>query len=59
MAFEPAQYTRTTCRQWPEDASGWNAWAPLPETWPGDATDPLLGLAELSVGRILVAGATR
>lgn len=59
MAFNPAQHTTTACRQWPEDASGWDAWAPLPETWPGDASDRMLDPAELAAGTALVAGATR
>ena len=59
MAFDPAHHTTTTCRQWPEDASGGNAWAPLPETWPGEATDRVLDLVELAAGRILAAGTTR
>jgi hypothetical protein len=39
MTFDPDQHKTTTRRQWEDYAGGWNAWAPLLESWLGDATD--------------------
>ncbi len=54
MAFDPAQYKTTTRQQWQEYASGWNAWAPLLETWLGDATDRMLDLAGVTAGSSVI-----
>lgn len=45
MTFDADQYENTTRQQWEEHAGGWNAWAPLLETWLGPATERMLDLA--------------
>lgn len=50
MPFDAAQYKTTTRQQWQDYASGWNDWAPLLETWLGDATDRMLDLAGVTAG---------
>jgi len=50
MTFDSAQYKITTRQQWEEYAGGWNAWAPLLETWLGEATQRMLDLAGVDSG---------
>jgi SAM-dependent methyltransferase len=50
MAFDPNQYKTTTRQQWEEYAGGWNRWAPLLETWLGEATERMLDLAGAQTG---------
>jgi ubiquinone/menaquinone biosynthesis C-methylase UbiE len=50
VAFDPNQYKMTTRQQWEDYAGGWNAWAPLLETWLGDATERMLDLAGAQIG---------
>lgn len=50
MTFDSAQYKITTRQQWEEYAGGWNAWAPLLETWLGEATHRMLDLAGVDSG---------
>ena len=50
MTFNPDQYKATTRQQWEDYSSGWNDWAPLLETWLGEATDRMLELAGVSDG---------
>ena len=50
MTFDAAQYKITTRQQWEEYAGGWNAWAPLLETWLGEATQRMLDLAGVDSG---------
>ena len=50
MTFDSAQYKITTRQQWEEYAAGWNAWAPLLETWLGEATRRMLDLAGVDSG---------
>ena len=50
MTFDAIQYKTSTRRQWQEYAAGWNDWAPLLETWLGDATDRMLDLAGVQAG---------
>ena len=50
MTFDSAQYKTTTRQQWEDYASGWNDWAPLLETWLGEATDRMLNLAGVTTG---------
>ncbi len=45
MTFDPSQYKTTTRQQWQEYAGGWNAWAPLLESWLGGATERMLDMA--------------
>jgi len=45
MAFDPNKYKQTTRQQWEDYAEGWNAWAPLLESWLGDATQRMLDMA--------------
>lgn len=45
MTFDPNQYKTTTRQQWEDYAEGWSAWAPLLETWLGEATERMLNLA--------------
>ena len=45
MTFDPDQYKITTRQQWQDYAGGWNAWAPLLESWLGEATERMLDLA--------------
>lgn len=54
MPFDPAQYKTTTRQQWQEYASGWNAWAPLLETWLGEATERMLDLAGVATGSSVI-----
>ena len=50
MTFDSAQYKTTTRQQWQEYASGWNDWAPLLESWLGEATERMLDLAGVTLG---------
>jgi len=50
MTFDPNQYKTTTRQQWEEYAGGWNAWAPLLESWLGEATERMLDLAGAETG---------
>jgi len=50
MTFDPKQYKTTTRQQWEEYAGGWNGWAPLLETWLGEATERMLDLAGAQTG---------
>jgi len=54
MPFDANQYKTTTRRQWEEYASGWNDWAPLLETWLGEATERMLELAAVTSGSRVV-----
>lgn len=45
MEFDADQYKTTTRQQWEDYAGGWNDWAPLLETWLGEATERMLDLA--------------
>lgn len=51
MTFDPNQYKTTTRQQWQDYADGWNAWAPLLESWLGDATERMLDLAGVEDSR--------
>ncbi len=50
MTFDSVQYKTSTRQQWQDYASGWNDWAPLLETWLGEATERMLDLAGVSAG---------
>ncbi|HEC11152.1 MAG TPA: class I SAM-dependent methyltransferase [Acidimicrobiales bacterium] len=50
MSFDPEQYKRTTRSQWEDYAAGWAAWAPLLESWLGDATETMLDMAGVGAG---------
>lgn len=50
MTFDPVQYKTSTRQQWQDYASGWNDWAPLLESWLGEATERMLDLAGVTVG---------
>ncbi len=50
MSFDAEQYKRTTRSQWEEYAAGWAAWAPLLESWLGDATERMLDMAGVTGG---------
>jgi SAM-dependent methyltransferase len=54
MSFDANQYKATTRQQWQEYASGWNAWAPLLETWLGEATERMLDFAAVTAGSRVV-----
>lgn len=54
MSFDADRYKTTTRRQWEEYASGWNDWAPLLETWLGEATERMLDLAAVTTGNRVV-----
>lgn len=54
MMFDAGQYKTSTRQQWQEYASGWNDWAPLLETWLGEATERMLDLAAVSDGSHVV-----
>ena len=49
MTFDAEQYKTSTRQQWQDYAGGWNDWAPLLESWLGEATERMLDLA--GVGR--------
>ncbi len=50
MTFDPVQYKTSTRQQWQDYASGWNDWAPLLETWLGEATERMLDLSGVTAG---------
>jgi SAM-dependent methyltransferase len=50
MTFDATQYKATTRQQWEDYASGWNDWAPLLESWLGEATERMLDLAGVQAG---------
>ncbi len=50
MTFDADTYKATTRQQWEDYARGWNDWAPLLETWLGEATDRMLDLAGVETG---------
>lgn len=50
MTFSAAQYKTSTRQQWQDYASGWNDWATLLESWLGEATEQMLGLAGVTIG---------
>lgn len=50
MAFDSVQYKTSTRQQWQDYASGWNDWAPLLESWLGEATERMLDLAGVTAG---------
>ncbi len=50
MTFDANQYKTSTRRQWQDYASGWNDWAPLLESWLGQATERMLDLAGVTAG---------
>ena len=50
MTFDPIHYKTTTRQQWQDYAGGWNDWAPLLETWLGEATERMLDLAGVTTG---------
>lgn len=50
MAFNSVQYKTSTRQQWQDYASGWNDWAPLLESWLGEATERMLDLAGVETG---------
>lgn len=50
MTFDPVQYKASTRQQWQDHASGWNDWAPLLESWLGEATERMLDLAGVTTG---------
>jgi SAM-dependent methyltransferase len=50
MTFDADQYKATTRRQWEDYAAGWSNWAPLLETWLGEATERMLDLAGVQEG---------
>ncbi len=50
MTFDPVQYKTSTRQQWQDYASGWNDWAPLLESWLGQATERMLDMAGVTAG---------
>lgn len=50
MTFDPIHYKTTTRQQWEDYAGGWSDWAPLLETWLGEATERMLDLAGVTTG---------
>lgn len=50
MTFDPIHYKTTTRQQWEDYAGGWSDWAPLLETWLGEATERMLNLAGVTTG---------
>ena len=50
MTFDPNQYKTTIRQQAEEHAGGWNAWAPLLETWLGEATERMPDRAGAQAG---------
>ena len=50
MTFDSVQYKTSTRQQWQDYASGWNDWAPLLESWLGEATERMLDLAGVETG---------
>lgn len=50
MTFDPIHYKTTTRQQWEDYAGGWSDWAPLLETWLGEATERMLDLADVTTG---------
>ena len=50
MAFNSVLYKTSTRQQWQDYASGWNDWAPLLESWLGEATERMLDLAGVETG---------
>ncbi|MGH1488380.1 MAG: class I SAM-dependent methyltransferase [Acidimicrobiales bacterium] len=50
MTFDADQYKTTTRQQWEDYAPGWSNWAPLLESWLGEATERMLDLAGVSAG---------
>ncbi len=50
MTFDANQYKTTTREQWEDYAGGWSSWAPLLESWLGDATGRMLDLAGAQAG---------
>ncbi len=50
MTFDSVQYKTSTRQQWQDYASGWNDWAPLLESWLGEATERMLDLAGATTG---------
>lgn len=50
MTFDATQYKTSTRKQWQDYASGWSDWAPLLETWLGEATELMLDLAGVEAG---------
>lgn len=54
MTFDPIHYKTTTRQQWEDYAGGWSDWAPLLETWLGEATERMLDLAGVTTGSRVV-----
>lgn len=50
MTFNSVLYKTSTRQQWQDYAGGWNDWAPLLETWLGEATERMLDLAGVGAG---------
>lgn len=50
MTFDPVRYKTSTRQQWQDYADGWNTWAPLLESWLGEATERMLDLAGVAAG---------
>lgn len=50
MTFDSVQYKTSTRQQWQDYAGGWNDWAPLLESWLGEATERMLDLAGVAAG---------
>lgn len=50
MTFDPVQYKTSTRQQWQDSATGWNDWAPLLESWLGQATERMLDMAGVAAG---------
>ena len=50
MTFDAHQYKTTTRQQWEDYAAGWSDWAPLLESWLGEATERMLDLAGVQAG---------
>ncbi len=50
MTFDADRYKTTTRQQWEDYASGWSNWAPLLESWLGEATERMLDLAGVKPG---------
>ena len=50
MTFDSVQYKTSTRQQWQDYACGWNDWAPLLESWLGEATERMLDLAGVTAG---------
>jgi SAM-dependent methyltransferase len=48
--FDPVKYKETTRKQWQDAAGAWHRWGPVIETWLGDATEKMLGLAQIRTG---------